>query len=613
MWKKWGGRTPTAWVDPRLIGAPDSQEMRPVLLAVLLGLSGEVPGYRVRFPRVITAYIAMKEPITEEDPRQAAEAMLRRLVAYRDRHNLINLVGGLVRVAGNAVRAANPGTPGAVADAFGQEIAPRIVDRIQRSPLAIKGALGRAVEWFRHQDQGLKFDPLTALVRLSGQAAINTEAVRRDVDELLVTALLADLRESLHNVENRPSNALILLDNGDMPMARAFITALVRVQGRAPDPLSGLTERPLDPVVVVTSSGGVLAEDLELNTQPVRWEESRTGRGIMPAVERYGTWLPVQLGDFTEEDVRTMAQKKLWPPTLGSGTVSHLTYRLTGGHAEATGLVLRALESNPAQLNDLDQVLRDRSFTAPVTLEQYLLDKIVGGLRASGAVDKALRHDLVTLAAARDVSEAESLTELLQAPTHELLLTSGTLWSGRRAALPPLDHASLTSPLLSPLVRYLGLRALASRTEDDSPTWETVFGTLRDRGTAPSKSDRAARLHHELALGNRALVVAEFIDLLPIMADGEWLALLDQVTATPNPRWCFTTPRNAATPPTGHAEVIARVVEGQHAASDPQLSDPEALNHLYSRLSNDFGHLAGNSRVFLKRATYYGHLASALS
>lgn len=610
-WDKWAGRTPTAWVDPRLIGDPNAQEMRPVLLAVLLGLSGDVPGYRVRFPRVITAYIAMKEPITEEDPEKAAETMLRRLVAYRDRHNLNDLVGGLVRVVGNAVQAANPGNPAVpMVPMLGQEIIPRIVDRIQRS-LAIKG---KAVEWFRHQDRGLNFNPLAALVRLSGQAFIDTDAVRRDVDELLVTALLADLRECLAGVENRPFHALILLDNGDMPMARAFTTALVRVRGRVPDPLVVQAVRPPDPVVLVTASGGVLAEDLlHLNTQPLRWEGSPTGRGILPPGQRFGTWLPVQLGDFTEADVQTMALKRMWPPTLGSSTVSRLAYRLTGGHAEATGLVLRALEANPAQLNDLDQVLRDQSLTKPATLEQHLLDKIVSGLRASGTVDAALRHDLVTLAAARDVSEAECLTGLLRAPTQELLLTSVNLWSGRPAALPPLNPPALTSPLLSRLVRYLGLRKLASRTGDDGPTWDTVFGTLRDSATAADESNRATRLHHELALGNHALVVAELIELLPALVDEEWLALLDQVTATPDPRWRFTMPKNVPTPPTGHAEVIARLVEGQHAASDPQLSDPETLSHLYSRLSNDFGHLAGNSRVFLQRAAYYADLASAFS
>lgn len=609
-WDAWARRTPTAWVDPRLLDEPDAEEMRAVLLAVMLGLSRKVPGYPVRFPRVIAAYIAMKEPITDEDPERAAETMRGRLNDYLDKHKLLEFVRGLIEVIPHAVRLFSPGDPvGGLGHPILKDTPPRIV-----RGLLVKRTFGKAVRWFGHQDAGLNFDPHAALVRLSRQAAIKTTAVRQQVDELLVAALLADLRESLEGVPNRPWHALILLDNGDMPIARAFTTALVRVQGRIPDPMVGQTARRFDPVVMMTASGGVLLEELaRSNAQPVHWERSRSGRGILPPGQRHGTWLPVQLSDLTETDVQTMALKRMWPPTLGNSTVSRLTFRLTGGHADATTLVLRVLESSPAQLNDLNQVLCERSFTAGTPLEDHLLDKIVGGLRASGTVDTALRHDLVTLAAARNVREAESLTELLRAPTQELLLTSRTLWSGRPTALPPLEPPPPTSPLLSPLVRYLGLRKLASRTEDDGPTWDTVFRVLCESATAAGTSGRAARLHHELALGNRDLVVAEFIDLLPTVVDEEWLALLDEVTATPDPRRRFTLPKRAPAPSTGHAELIARLVEGQHADSDPQLSDPETLHHLYNMLSNDFGHLAGNSRIFLQRAAYYADLAAKFS
>lgn len=612
----WAGKTPTAWIDPREIDTPDARGLRPVLLEVLLGLSAGVEGYKVRFPRVIAAYIAMKEPILDEDPGRAAEVMRDRLVGYGDRARLIDLVGGILGAAPKAAQDAHlpwSNTVAAIVDA----ILPGVLDRFRRSSMGITGALGKAVEWFRHQDRGLNRGPLNALVHLSRQAAIDSESVRLDVDELLITALLADLRESLSDLANRPCNALIVIDNGDMPAARAFTTALVRVQGRAANPPLGQPARPPDPVVMVTSSGGVLVEDLiRMNTQPTPLEESRIVRTTLPDIQRYATWLPVQMGDFTDEDVRTLAQGLMWPPRLGSGTISHLTYRLTGGHAAATRLVLRALEANPAQLRNLGQVLRGRSFTAPDSLEQHLLDRVVSGLRASGTVDKSLRNDLIILAAARDVTEAESLTELLHAPTQEILLTSRTLWSGHPVTLPPLDPPRSATPTLSPLVRYLGLRALASQTDDITATWDTVFGTLRDRAPDKGAADQTGRLHHELALGHLAPVAAEFVDLLHDMADYEWLALLDHVTATPDPRWRFLVPSNAPARPTDHGDLPAtvfRVVEGQHAASDPQLSDPETLQGLYGRLSNDFRHLAGNSRVFLKRADYYARLATALS
>ncbi|HEY3688340.1 MAG TPA: hypothetical protein VGL93_35200 [Streptosporangiaceae bacterium] len=616
-WNTWAKHTPTAWIDPRSLAEPDATGLRPVLAAVLLGLSAKVPEFRMSFPRVITAYIAMNGPINEPDPKKAAEIMRTRLVEYSSRANLIGLLGGLMGVVGKAAgqAARHAGVPGTEAVPYMvDEVVPRVMDRFRRTSLGLGGTLGAALEWFGDQDRELNWDPLTVLVQLSRQAALKIEAVRLDVDELLVAALLADLRANLSGVVNRPSNALILLDNGDMPIARAFTTALVSVQARPPDPTQKQTVRPPDPVVVVTASGGFLADDLVRTNAPVvRWDGPGSEGGDLPSLQRHGAWLPIQLSDLTEQDVRTMAQTRMWPPALGSGTVSHLTHRLTGGHAAATRLVIDALAANPELINDIGKVLGGPSTDAPATVEDHLLDTIVSGLRASGTVDAALRDDLITLAAARDVAEAKYLTGLLRAPAQGLLLTSSTLWSGRRAAVPPLDAPPSDEPSLSPLVRYLGLRALARRSGGAAPTWDLVFTTLRDQASPTGDDDRAGRLHHELALGGRTLVTAELVDLLPTLPDDEWLALLDDVTATPDPRQTFSTPVNVPTLSTGYADVITRLVEGQHAVSDPQLSDPAGLHYLYSRLSNDFGHLAGNSRVFLRRADHYTHLANALA
>lgn len=614
----WAGKTPTAWVEPRLMHTSAAQGVRPVLLDVLLGLSGKVEGYHVQFPRVITAFIAMRKPVLDEDPERAAQVMRDRVIEYGARIKQLALIGELVTAIGKVVQATSRDRQvGDTVVVVSNEIGSRIPGILRRTPLAISGPFAKAVKWFAHQDRGLTWEPLGALVHLSRQAVVDTEAVRRDVDDLLITALLADLRESLSGVANRPSNALIVIDDGDMPTARAFIKGLVRVQGRVGNPLVGQPHRPPDPLAVVISSGGLLAEDLVSgNTQPVSSGKARDDEAIVPDIRRHATWMPVQLSDFTGDDVRAMTEKHMWRPTLGSSTISDLIYRLTGGHAGATVRVLEALKADQAQLGSLDKVLGDRSFTAPDTLEKHLLDKFVGGLRPSGTVDKSLREDLIVLAAARDVAEAESLAGLLRAPSQEVLLTSRTLWSGRRVTLPPVATPPSTSPVLSPLVRYLGLRELARRTGDHEATWDDVFGTLRDQAAARGEAARegqAGVLHHELALGHHALVIDEFAALLPVMADDKWLALLDAATATPNPRWCFVAPRNAPARPTGHGELIARLVVGQLAASDPALSDPEELHDLYSRLSNDFRHLAGNSRVFLKRAEYYSGLAAELS
>jgi hypothetical protein len=555
----------------------------------------------------------MKGPIAENDPALAASTMWKRLLEYQDRDNLIGLVGSLVRVVGQAVRTAHAPGGEAVA-ALGDEVAPRVADRLRRSKMLAKRTwLGKAVDWFGHQDRGLNWKGIIALVQLGRQAEINTDAVRRDVDDLLVAALLADLRESLSGLANRPSNALILLDNGDMPMASAFTSALVRVRDRVSDPVFGQQTKPADPIVVVTASSGALASDLAgPGTDTIRREGSRPDGGTVVNMRRAWTWLPVRLGDFTEREVEAMAGNRMWPPELGTGTIGYLVYRLTGGHAAATSLVIRALDSDPSQIADLDKVLRNTRLTPPATLGQHLLDKIVAGLRSSGEVDRLLRDDLVTLSAARNATEAESLTGLLQAPNQELLLTSTTLWHAHRPALPPLAQSPLAPPMLPPLVRYLSLRSLAARDKATGPTWDAVFGTLRDVAVAAGDEDRAGRLHHQLALGDTASVVAELVELLPELRDHDWLALLDEITSTPDPRTVFTI-GDTSPPSTKRVDVVARIVEGRRAASDPRLSDPAVLSDLYQRLGYDFGHLARSSRLFLKRAEYYHRLADRLA
>ncbi|MBY8853911.1 hypothetical protein K7G98_39045, partial [Saccharothrix sp. MB29] len=47
-----------------------------------------------------------------------------------------------------------------------------------------------ALEWFGHQDQGLGLNADRARLRLSAQARSRDPDVRRDVDDLLVAALL---------------------------------------------------------------------------------------------------------------------------------------------------------------------------------------------------------------------------------------------------------------------------------------------------------------------------------------------------------------------------------------------------------------------------------------
>nr|BFE51425.1 hypothetical protein GCM10017745_48520 [Saccharothrix mutabilis subsp. capreolus] len=523
--------------------------LRPLLVAVMQGLSEKVGSYEVKFPRVILAHVAMESPVDGDfDVKRAKDEMKARLVAYRDRDALIGLVGNLVQTV------APP-----LGDALVDGVVQRIVDRLRRASRLARFSWDDALPWFRHQDNGYDFDEFTALVRLSKQAAKNTSDVRADVDDLLMGAMLADLRESLDRVANRPWNAVVLLDEGDTAAARSFVTALVdrrrRRDVRAP-------RLPPDPLVLVTTSAGALSQDL-------------------PDVDAGHPWLREVLGDLAEADVHDLARARLWPPDLGTRRVADVTYRLTSGHAEATIAVLNALEDDPTLIARVDEV-----FDRPVTssrqpLGAHLLDKVATGLGPGDHV----ADTLATLSAARNRGEATRLAKLLRLdPTLELM-TSPSLWPDQ--ALPRF-------------VRYLGLRRLAARTEGHR--WTDVFTALRDE--AVRRGDVVGGLHHRLALGETAAVAAELAGLLPELGDTEWLHLLDSITATP-----------ALARPLGTSKVddpVHRLLVTGHALADPRLSDRAGLRNRYVIAGNDLRSLAGSSEAFVLRAQHYHKLAGRL-
>lgn len=599
--ERWAARTPTVRVDP--LALPDDQtgSKRPLLAAVMLGLSADVPGYKVSLNRVVLAHIAMSEPIPAPDQRRAVDMMRQRLNTYQDRGAVIELVGGLVAASEAAVKNVPVLGAGVIAPVATKAAARAIVKRLQGAGWLARLNWKDALEWFGHRDQRLHHDPVRALVNLSVQAQSDNVAVRDDVDDLLVGALLADLRDSLDQVAARPWNAVVVLDNSDAPVATWFVTALVRVRQNLA--AQGV---PPDPVTVVAASGGLLAASLAGQVPAhVRWQESRLADLTTEDVRRAGAWLSIVLGELSVDDVRQMAMACVWPPWLGTRVVANAVHRLTGGHAAATNLVLRDLQAAPQLIDDMDEILCRPAPEAKRTVEQFLLDRIVAGLSPHERIDPHLREDLVTLSAARDRGEAQELRPLLQTPVEAepVLFSSITLWSGTS----PRGHLAL-----APFIRYLLLRELASRVEE--PGWHTVFATLRDR---VSKTDRSGWLHHTLALGNITIVAEELARLLPNNPGQEWLTLLDQTVATPHPRRHH--PVASEPPDTGNANPspVTRLVSQLHTLSDPRVSDRDALRRSYLLIAHDYGGLADTSpdglTLFLARAQQYQRLANALA
>ena len=295
-----------------------------------------------------------------------------------------------------------------------------------------------------------------------------------------------------------------------------------------------------------------------------------------------------------------MARAEEWSETLGTRVISSTIHQITGGHAEATTLVLNRLKEQPPLIDDLGTVLR--------TFERHLIERFVTGLSPRRRLDPDLMEDLITLAAARDDVEARLLISLMGNPadTEPVLLTSTTLWSAA---------GSRGHPALAPFVRHVLLRALAGRPADHETGWYEVFATLRSHAQR-CDDDTGGRLHHELALGNLDTAVDELYRLVPQTTGAEWLALLDQAVATPDlgSAGRAPAPDDGRTRPTDRRGHIARLVTSRHVLADPWLSDRCRRRQLYLIVSHDYGELRDLDLIlFPQRARHYRKLADALA
>ncbi|WP_158884762.1 hypothetical protein [Amycolatopsis anabasis] len=541
-YETWRDRTPAVLVRPLALG---EGAVRPVMVAMMLGLSQGA----VAFPRFVLAQIAIRENFAGLSHDQARMRLRSALHGLRDRAALLDFLRYLARAAGV------PAEPNRLAEGA--------VARLLRGRRMVRFTWRRAQEWFGHQDQGFRFDPERVLIQLGIQAGSRNPAVRRGVDDLLVTALLADLRSS-------PANALVLLDDGEVPAAMSVTRSLLRVR-RALAAVPGNREQGLpDPLTLVTTGGGADTPD-----------------GV----------LAVPVPDLPAGEVLLLARNHVWPDELGAASIAAAVYRLTRGHPEATAFLLRKLNDEPHLVDDLDAALRSPGPEPGIPVERRLLHPFVRGLSEWKRIDEILLEALITLSAARNPLEAEALAALLPAPVgvDSVLFTSPALWS------PPGASAR---PRLHPLARYLGIRALAVRA-DARTGWDAVFGCLRARAAA---GDRAGRLHHERLLGRRDEVAAELAELLPALPGAEWLSLLDEIVATPDPRERdLERIRGAGQPGNrrGHIAVLLGVLP---ALADPCRTEWSVRKTLRAHAEHSLRRLAdetGDPKPFILRAKRY--------
>jgi hypothetical protein len=603
--RRWHKRTMTAEIRSLALPPADPEKgERPLIAAILLGLAlgTRAPGFeRVSFDRVVLACIAMAEPVPAGDPRRAAEEMLGRLTRYRDRGAVQALISSLVRGVKESLTASTllAGVPIAkqTADAVADTAARGITDALQRSAWVAKHNWGDALTWFGHQDLGLANDPIATLVRLSWQTALDGPGVGKDIDDVLVAALLADLRAGLGKIANRRANAVLLIDDGDAPAATTFVTSLVRVRQFLAD-----RQVPPDPLAVIVASGGGLATAVRDHApEPHRVAES--GLGTLTAAQvGESTWLPVLLDDLSRTDVESIVDGYLWPPELGTYVIADSVHRLTTGHPAATTLIVHDLFRRPTLTGRIDPVLDNRAPDGNGrTIGEYLRDRAVAALSVHGRADARANADLATLAAARDRDEAEALLGLLRTPeTGAQALACPALWpaTGPRC-----------SPAMPSFLRFLLLQQLAGRAPDAADGWPAVFTALLEQ------ADGDERPHHLLALDRGPEAVETLTKQLSTRPGAEWLALLDATLATPA---VHREPADAdAAVADDAANRVGLLVGHLHPLADPRLTEVAARVYHHLGAAHQYMELAttgtSDRRKFLQRGQEHRRRAERLS
>jgi hypothetical protein len=590
-------------------GVPVVTPVRLMLGEIMRRFANEVPGYKVCWSRVPLMLIAIKEPAADDESGQ--QEMIRRLNTYQDRDKLAGLLKAFMVLAPSI-----KGFPGAVpvdAGQLAEGAAKLLLRRMQRSRWRAQRSWGQALTWFGpNSDDGAPGSAISELVRFSLIAARPTGPQMRELDSYLVKAFLADLAESAADIDGRPFNFLLLLDNADCQAGRTFLNILMErrhemlAPGANPDPLA------------VIACGGEIGALGRGHKPPRRVPVGRLeGEGSNAALIRVG------LDSLSQQEVGRFMKDYPWSPRFiepASHVVEHLVYRLTAGHCLATKLVLQALQIDPLQARGLDRLLGQPGEEGGIS--ERIVETIVAGLSTRRVFLRSLRDDLVTVAAARHKGEAALLRDLLASAEDERRLLTETLWSDRTAD---------GQQAMIPAVRHLLLRELAARppceSEPGRPGWNVVFGHLSEHVS----SDEIGRLHSKLALGGAIPVAAELTGRLE---DAEWLTLLDALVVTFRPRQLVLSERNQLVPapeetPPADAEApqtrsdgvpdpaVLGLLTSLQRSFDPCADDLQGLHNLYLNISRQYSRVADHAPpqwlLMLERAEYYRSLAEVIA
>lgn len=568
------GHVPYSYLDLEAVEAEPGDAAIPALLAALAHqLTRRCKLYgSLRFDRLVIGLLTLQLELNPVDPQHARSQVMEMLKKRRR-------LGTLKRFLGEVGREALKYAPGGtfVPSSSITTLVELGVDGVASLLSTRRRGFGRFQTWYGDQDRDLGLDAIDELVDLNWSVRHPTQSdVRSDPHGLLCSAFLADLRDNFRtgrHADEWTLNCLLLLDNVDTPLGRAFVHRLVREPG-APGDGPG-TQDPM--TVVTTSRGGLLASLSKAQQATVHdVSDADDARQALREHDRARTVrLRRRLPAFTVDEVHQMV-KKLVLPEGNTRNLATVLHQLGRGHPGGSEMLLAAVADERS--TDIEPAALLRSGQPGETLEEALYDRLLVG------VPEDVVDDLVTCSAGRNRSEGLRLLGRNGMPYQaELDLLPAGMW----------DPAPGADPTL---LRLLLMRQLARRPETHQWSWSVAHQTLRE-ASARQGDDLVGELYHTLAGQMVDDVVRALTHRLTEEPLPDWLDLLDAVTAVPHRPGQLSTPPAAGNEPNnGHpagpdaSTFVHTLVTALRAATDPLLGSNRSA--LYRRIAGGYRDLS---------------------
>lgn len=493
---------------------------------------------RCHFPRLTLALLASDEEL-HPDPAGGPNRFRHQVQEFHQRaeSRFGDYLGGFLTIAGGAL-----GLPGGMPEV----VASAVGDVARRGRNWLTGTNpGHSARWFGSNRLIGPENPWDALRELNTWRHDGTEEQRRQLDRVLFTAFLDDLR---HNAGRwfAARSYLLLLDNCHTDEGSTFLEQLLRARHE-----SRVAGAPCDPLIVVSSANRWLVQWGPSTGEQWPWRPRDPDRASLadwrehrPEPDNYDFWwYPLRLRDLNMDEVRTRVELTA-PRQAASAAFVH---ELTSGLPSATQQVVAVLDGTGAPRERGAE--RERWLRA---LPAHRLPPAHGGQPlVTAALDHLLaglteerREALVECAAAEDLARGSQALGALGPGGAGLLFHEVR---ARWLLHPPGQTYGRQPPLQPPTRRlhhWLG-RLLLWRLASEPDRWRDVHTRLADHFVA--RGETVEYLYHRLALqelcppatgeADRQPIdeVVEYLaGTFPAMDMDRWVAELNRVTTAPN-------------------------------------------------------------------------------